>query len=160
MLIMFIMILSMNEIIININFYINCFSWFPCKDILKFWFNTIFKGCLRRSVEININIVDKSIIHKLNKVWREKDSPTNVLTFPFIIPILKSLPMHTDIIICLELLKNESILLKKNIKDYWVYIMIHSFLHLIGYDHTNDKLEKKMIKAEKHFLNILGFNYN
>ncbi|WDI78719.1 rRNA maturation RNase YbeY [Candidatus Purcelliella pentastirinorum] len=146
----------MNKIILNIKFYIDYPSWFPCKNILRFWFNTIFEKYSKRIIKITLCIVNKSISRKLNKIWRNKNNPTNVLTFPFIIPTFKVLPIYSDIIVCSELIKNESLLLKQSVKNYWAYIIVHSSLHLMGYNHSNFKLENKMKKAEKYFLNLLN----
>ncbi|AXN02013.1 endoribonuclease YbeY [Candidatus Purcelliella pentastirinorum] len=146
----------MNKIILNIKFYIDYPSWFPCKDILKFWLNTIFEKYSKRIIKITLCIVNKSISRELNKLWRNKDNPTNVLTFPFVIPVFKILPIYSDIIVCSELIKNESLLLKQSVKNYWAYIIVHSSLHLMGYNHNNFKSARKMKKVEKYFLNLLN----
>lgn len=110
--------------------------------------------------EITLRFVDLVEIHTLNLNYRDMDKPTNVLAFPSQVPaeIILEKPFLGDVIICPEVLKNESTELKKSLESHWYLILIHGILHLLGYDHIKDEDTAIMQSLEIKLLAEYGFN--
>ncbi|MCX7830886.1 MAG: rRNA maturation RNase YbeY [Acidobacteria bacterium] len=100
--------------------------------------------------EISLIFCSKSKIREINKKYRQKDSATDVITFPY----SNAGNFIGEIIICQEVAEENSkkygVPLEKEIKK----LLVHSILHLLGYDHHNDK--GKMARKEKIILKSLG----
>jgi probable rRNA maturation factor len=95
----------------------------------------------REAAELTLRLVDESEITHLNHTYRKKNKPTNVLAFPAAYPkdIELEYPLLGDIIICPNVLKDESEAQNKPLAAHWAHIVIHGVLHLLGYDHINDE---------------------
>ena len=100
--------------------------------------------------EISIALIADAEIHVLNRKYRGKDKPTNVLSFPDNGPA----PLLGDIVIARETLISEAAAAGNSLQDHFSHILVHGFLHLQGYDHDNDKdaaimeaLEIKTLRA-------------
>ena len=79
--------------------------------------------------ELSIALVDDAKMATLNKYYREKDGPTNVLSFPADAPLLG------DIVLSYETIKREASDKGVSFADHMSHLLIHGFLHLQGYDH-------------------------
>lgn len=113
--------------------------------------------------ELTVTLSHDSKIKILNKHYRSKDKPTNVLSFPmfdrlFDIPTGAGQVPIGDIIIAFETIKRESIEQNKTLSDHFTHMLVHGFLHLLGYDHMNDKDAKSMESLEIKILKKLGIN--
>ena len=99
---------------------------------------------------------EKKII-KLNKSYRNINKTTNVLSFPYLTKNSKNENFLGDVIFSSETIANEAKQENKSIENHLIHLLIHSVLHLLGYDHeTNDKaliMENLEIKILKN-LNI------
>ena len=110
---------------------------------------TILKSVSSRSLELII--CENEYIQQINNQFRQKDVPTDVLSFPIDNEIvLKNLPLGT-IIISINFVKEKSKQLGHTQFDEFCLLFIHGLLHLIGYDHECDngehrKEEEKLIK--------------
>ncbi len=107
---------------------------------------------LHQDAELSILICGDATIRQLNDQWREKDKPTNVLSFP-------NEPdgvLLGDIIVSLETTAREAALENKSLKDHFSHLMIHGFLHIFGYDHENDTEAEEMESLETEILKGLG----
>lgn len=101
------------------------------------------KAVLGEKYELSLVFVSPAFSRKLNKKWREKDKPTNILSFP----LSKN---SGEIFICKDVAKKEAKNFEKNLKEFIIFLFIHGMLHLKGLDHS-----KKMENLEqKHFLKI------
>ena len=115
------------------------------------------------SPELTVTLSHDSKIQILNKHYREKNKPTNVLSFPMFDDI-SEIPANAgqvpigDIIIAFETIKREAIEQNKTLPDHFTHMLIHGFLHLLGYDHMNDKDAKSMESLEIKILKKLGIN--
>ena len=94
---------------------------------------------------LSVHIVDAQAIHQLNKEYRSKDKPTNVLSFPAPIPA-GSATFLGDLILCPEVIIREAKEQHKAIADHWAHMLIHGTLHLLGYNHEQ-KDETKVMEA-------------
>jgi probable rRNA maturation factor len=111
------------------------------------------------SAELTIRLVAPAEMVYLNTTYRNINKTTNVLAFPCLLPeeIELECPLLGDVIICPEVVAEESAQAKKNIQEYWSHIVIHGVLHLLGYDHIEDKDALIMQKIEITLLAELGY---
>ena len=108
--------------------------------------------------ELSIVIAGDKTLHSLNKQWRDKDKPTNVLSFPSedIAVGEEAGMMLGDIVISLETTKREAALENKTFEDHLSHLIVHGFLHLFGYDHETDEEAEQMESLEIKILSELG----
>lgn len=105
--------------------------------------------------EVLLRIVSPAESQDLNQHYRHKDYPTNVLSFGFEASPGLDLSYLGDIIICHQVLKDEATAQHKKLLHHYTHLLIHGFLHLLGYDHMNDadrmKMEALEIKLLREF---------
>ncbi len=101
--------------------------------------------------EISLLITDDETIHQLNKEYRQKDRPTDVLSFPMEDDI-----MLGDIVISLDTAKNQAQEREIGLEREIAFLFIHGLLHLLGYDHeTSVEDEKEMFALQEEILKKL-----
>lgn len=111
--------------------------------------------------EIGIACVDLAESHELNLQYREKDKPTNVLSFPSDIPeemlnLLDAEPLG-DLVICIPVVLQEASEQQKTPIDHFTHLLVHGVLHLLGYDHETSEAEAEEMEAlEIEILKKLG----
>ena len=99
--------------------------------------------------ELAIVLTDDSTIRKLNRAWRGKDEPTNVLSFPAAPPSSRGAPrLLGDIVIAYETIAREALSERKSFRHHLAHLAVHGFLHLAGYDHEADDEAEAMEKLE------------
>ena len=122
---------------------------------------------VRRMTEVSVTFTDNEKIRVLNREYREKDAPTDVLSFPLIdwdseneIPDDGSsfFPLALgDIIISLEKAHAQAIEYGQSLIREVTFLAIHSTLHLLGYDHeTSPEDEKEMFGIQDIVIGMLG----
>ncbi|USE38358.1 rRNA maturation RNase YbeY [Endozoicomonas sp. SCSIO W0465] len=111
----------------------------------------------RQEAEISLLIVDEEEGAELNRQWRGKEGPTNVLSFPADLPAELELPLLGDLIICVPVVEQEAIEQKKSLSSHWAHMMVHGTLHLLGYDHIDDQEAEEMESLETEILAQLGY---
>ena len=99
---------------------------------------------------------DKKII-ELNDLYRQKKLPTNVLSFPSLTE-RKNKIFLGDIIFSAETIFKEAKRDKKSFNDHLIHLFIHSFLHLVGYNHNTEDKAKIMEKLEIKMLKNLNID--
>lgn len=105
--------------------------------------------------EISLLVTNDETIHSLNKEYRQKDKPTDVLSFP-----MEDDVMLGDIVISLDTAKKQADERKINIDREIAFLFIHGLLHLLGYDHeTSTEDEKEMFSIQEKILKKL-IDYN
>lgn len=107
--------------------------------------------------EVTIRIVDEAESQQLNFDYREKDKPTNVLSFPFQCPPGIELPLLGDLVICAQVVAHEAQQQQKTLQAHWAHMVVHGCLHLLGFDHINDADAEEMEAEEIQILQGLGF---
>jgi probable rRNA maturation factor len=90
-------------------------------------------------------------MRKLNAEWRGKDKPTNVLSFP-----AARGPLLGDIALAAETVAREARLADKPLEDHIAHLIIHGFLHLLGYDHEVERQAEEMEALERSALSRMG----
>lgn len=111
------------------------------------------------AAEVTLRIVTIDEMAKLNLAYRHKQGPTNVLSFPFVVPedISVDIPILGDIVICAEVVNHEANEQGKSPSAHWAHMVVHGIFHLLGYDHETDQQAQVMETLEIETLNILGF---
>jgi probable rRNA maturation factor len=105
--------------------------------------------------EISVTFCDDAEIKALNAQWRGKDKATNVLSFPTPGPLLAR-PLLGDIVIAHETVALEAVEQEKTLRDHTGHMVIHGFLHLIGYDHETAAEAEAMESLERRIASRLG----
>ncbi len=95
-------------------------------------------------------------MQQFNKQYRDKDAPTNVLSFPIETPAEIDFTLLGDIILCSEVIKNEAQQQSKSEASHWAHMVVHGMLHLQGYDHIDNDEAEEMEKLEIEILQRLG----
>lgn len=98
--------------------------------------------------ELSIRIVDAEESQQLNRDYRGKDKPTNVLSFPFESPVPLQPRLLGDLVICAPVVTAEAAEQGKAELNHWAHLTIHGCLHLLGYDHINDDEAEQMESRE------------
>jgi probable rRNA maturation factor len=102
--------------------------------------------------EIAVVLADDVLVQDLNNKYRGKNQPTNVLSFPS-----SAFPTELgDIILALETVEKEAREQHKTFRNHTIHLLVHGFLHLLGYDHIEEKDAKKMESKEIKILKKLG----
>ena len=109
--------------------------------------------------EVSVRIVDAGEIHALNREYRGKDKPTNVLSFPA--GEVEGLPADVprllgDIVICAEVVRAEAVQQGKVAAEHWAHMLVHGTLHLLGHDHETDAEAAEMEALEARILSDFG----
>lgn len=108
--------------------------------------------------ELLIRIVDKVEIQNLNKTYRHKDKPTNVLSFPYDLPIEIDESILGDVVICTDVVANEAKVQNKTFDHHLIHMAIHGTLHLLGFDHIEESDANKMENLEIKVLEKMGIS--
>ena len=109
-----------------------------------------------KKISLSILLSDNKRIKKLNKSFRNKDKPTDVLSFPFEKKLnLKKNTYLGDIVISYEFMNKPKNLTSLDFKNKVIKIFIHGFLHLLGHDHVKLKDFKKMSKEEEKIFKLV-----
>ncbi|MEE4244633.1 MAG: rRNA maturation RNase YbeY, partial [Kangiellaceae bacterium] len=93
-----------------------------------------------------------------NSQYRQKDKPTNVLSFAADIPNYIESDLLGDLAICAVVVEQEALVQNKKLSDHWAHLTVHGCLHLLGYDHIEDSDAEKMEALEVTALRKLGID--
>ena len=108
-----------------------------------------------KKVILTVLLSNNKKIKQLNKKFRKKDKPTDILSFPLGKKISKSITYLGDIIISYDFINKPKSLNIFQFKDKLAKIFIHGFLHLVGFDHIKVSEFKKMSKEELKIYNLV-----
>lgn len=104
------------------------------------------------AAELTIRTVDITESQSLNSTYRGKDTPTNVLSFPFDATIPLPVRLLGDLVICVPVMTSEADEQGKPVLDHWAHLIIHGTLHLLGYDHIDEHEAEHMERLEADIL--------
>lgn len=105
---------------------------------------------------MTIVLTDDAHQQVLNRDWRQIDKPTNVLSFPQIEPFEPLAGLIGDITLARETLEREAEEMGIGFSDHFTHLVVHGFLHLLGYDHIDDDEALQMEGLETQILATLG----
>jgi len=107
-----------------------------------------------RAGELSVALSNDKQVQALNRDYRNKDKPTNVLSFP----VAEPAPLLGDIVLALETVQREATEKSISFEDHLTHLVIHGFLHLQGYDHEKDEDAEIMEAVEISALNELAID--
>jgi probable rRNA maturation factor len=131
-------------------------SGLPSVAKFRHWARTALAG-RRREAEVAIRVVDAAESRALNRRYRARDKPTNVLSFPAELPPELELPLLGDLVICREVVEAEAAAQGKPVEAHWAHMVIHGTLHLLGLDHETEAEADAMEAIEVELLAELGW---
>lgn len=106
--------------------------------------------------EVTVRFVDSDESQALNRDYRDKDRPTNVLSFPFEAPPSIDLPLLGDLVICHAVVAREAHEQDKSLTAHYAHMVVHGTLHLLGYDHIEENEAVRMERLEAEILARFG----
>lgn len=119
-------------------------------------------------VSVSVKLSDNAEVHVLNREWREKDKPTNVLSFPMLdddeidalLDGTYNAPeiMLGDIILAYGICADEAAEKGISIADHATHLLVHGMLHLLGHDHIDDEEAEAMEALEVKALASMGLH--
>ena len=147
----------------------------PSESEFITWLNQVFLTLTIDEKEITIRVVDEPESQQLNYQYRSKNSPTNVLSFPFEMPDFIGLldnddqnqsasladadfNLLGDLVICAPVVAREAKEQNKPFLHHWAHMVIHGTLHLLGYDHIDDDEAEHMEALERQILQQLAID--
>ena len=137
----------------------------PTEKVLSYMKSAANKALLHEGVptediEVSVTFVDMNEIRELNKMYRETDKTTDVLSFPQF-RHSKDIPKGEkatlgDVVICTEQALIQAEEYGHSAEREIVYLFVHSMFHLLGYDHLNEEEKQEMRKAEEDMMIEIG----
>lgn len=115
-------------------------------------------------VEVAVRLTDDAEVHTLNRQYRSKDAPTNVLSFPMVQPDLIEVLSDSDdgevllgdIVLAAQTVAREAADKQVSVADHAQHLIVHGLLHLLGYDHADDATAGHMEELERSACRTLG----
>ncbi|HEY9200287.1 MAG TPA: rRNA maturation RNase YbeY [Gammaproteobacteria bacterium] len=159
----------------------------PPRTQLQHWAEAAWQGDAHTDVEVALRIVSAEESRQLNRDYRGKDKPTNVLSFPmqmdeWHLPAdlspddltpddvladdrhseeLSASDAHWqilgDLAICAQVVVEEAQQQRKSLQAHWAHMLVHGMLHLQGYDHIEEDEAQRMEQLEIQIMQQLGF---
>jgi probable rRNA maturation factor len=132
------------------------------KSVIKKAILAAAKAASTGAAELAIVLSNDSGIQALNRDWRGKDQPTNVLSFPAAPAVVRGgkaqvpSPYIGDIVIAYQTTAREAVAEDKPFDHHLAHLAVHGFLHLLGYDHENDRDAETMENLERRILRRLA----
>jgi probable rRNA maturation factor len=144
----------------EIAFAVNAGTWPDGLDAIA---ETAIRAALEKSeaemvgvAEVSVVLTDDAEQRELNKQWRGIDKSTNVLSFPQLEPFSPVSGLVGDIILAEETLRREAEEMGISFEAHFTHLVVHGFLHLLGYDHIEDEDAEEMEGLETEILAGLG----
>ena len=133
----------------------------PSAVSFRKWVAAALKGRIREA-DLAVRIVDEKEGCSLNHHYRGKDYATNVLSFPADLPegLPKGvkMPLLGDLVICAPVVAREAAEQGKSLAAHYAHLTVHGTLHLLGWDHEDDKEADAMEQLEREILADLGID--
>ena len=127
----------------------------PAAISFRRWAAAALDGRIREA-DLAIRLVDDREGRSLNRHYRGKDYPTNVLSFPADLPEGVKLPLLGDLVICAPVVAREAAEQNKKLHAHYAHLTVHGILHLLGWDHEDDREAECMEQLEREILATLG----
>jgi probable rRNA maturation factor len=145
---------------LSIAFSVNAEGW---PDGLEAIAETAIREALKQSgaemvgvTELSVVLTDDAEQRELNRQWRGMDKSTNVLSFPQVEPFAPISGLLGDITLARETVEQEAAELGVTFEAHFTHLVVHGFLHLLGYDHIEDEDAEEMEGLETDILATLG----
>ena len=135
----------------------------PAATSFRRWVAAALAGRIREA-DLAIRIVDEKEGRSLNHHYRGKDYATNVLSFPAEIaegvkmPKGFKMPLLGDLVICAPVVAREAKEQKKKLAAHYAHLTVHGTLHLLGWNHEDEREAEAMEQLEREILAELGID--
>lgn len=107
--------------------------------------------------ELSLVLGDDTFLQSLNYRYRNKNQPTNILSFPAEDEVMPGIPrLLGDVVLAFETMHLEAVAQEKTFADHFQHLFVHGFLHLLGHDHQDETEAAFMAALEIDFLSSLG----
>ncbi|HRO88519.1 MAG TPA: rRNA maturation RNase YbeY [Chiayiivirga sp.] len=123
----------------------------PAAVSFRRWVAAALQGRIRRA-DLALRLVDEHEGCALNRHYRGKDYPTNVLSFPAELPPGVELPILGDIVLCAPVVAREAREQGKILAHHYAHLTVHGVLHLLGFDHIDPREAEAMELLERQIL--------
>jgi probable rRNA maturation factor len=110
-----------------------------------------------QATAVCVRIVDSAESRRLDREYRGKDKPTNVLSFPASPEELVSTGALGDLVVCAPVVAREAREQGKTLGAHWAHMVVHGTLHLLGFDHEKARAARVMEALEVEILRGLGY---
>lgn len=127
----------------------------PHAAAIRCWVRAALQN--RQEAQLTVRIVDETEGAELNRYWRGKQGPTNVLSFPCEGLEQVAPGLLGDIVVCAPVVAREAQEQDKELRAHWAHMLIHATLHLLGHDHQAPAETAQMEKLETDILANLGY---
>ena len=133
----------------------------PAAVSFRKWVGAALAGRIREA-DLAIRIVGTKEGRALNRHYRSRDYATNVLSFPADIaegvklPKGVTMPLLGDLVLCAPVVAREAREQKKPLADHYAHLTVHGALHLLGWNHEDDREAECMERLEREILAELG----
>ena len=145
---------------LSIAFAVNAEGW---PETLEAVAETAIREALKQSeaevtgvTEVSVVLTDDAEQRELNRQWRGFDKSTNVLSFPQIEPFAPVSGLLGDITLARETVAKEAEEMGVSFEAHFTHLVVHGFLHLLGYDHIEEEDAEEMEGLETDILATLG----
>ncbi|GEL78313.1 rRNA maturation RNase YbeY [Tenuibacillus multivorans] len=123
---------------------------------------------VNEAAELSVTLVQNETIQEINRDYRGKDKPTDVISFALeeqgeneLDIVGEDLPEHLgDIIVSVEQAQDQAEEYGHSFNRELGFLVVHGFLHLLGYDHQTVEEEKEMFERQEHILQEFGLKRN
>ena len=111
------------------------------------------RAALEHDARVTVRVVGGTEARTLNRGFRGKDYPTNVLTF-----VMSEAPrLEGDLALCAPVIAREARAQRKNVAAHYAHLVVHGVLHLQGYDHETGREARAMERRESKIVTRLGY---
>lgn len=125
----------------------------PSLEVLQQAISLVCQTFNNNKGEVTLRFVDESESQALNACYRDKDKPTNVLSFPAELPDFIPSDLLGDLVLCHSVIVAEAKQQNKPLDHHYIHLCVHGTLHLLGFDHIDDDEAEIM---EQHEITLLA----
>ena len=149
---------SQNEMTVDLELQIaTSAKTLPHPAQFKEWISVVLTNRISDNTELTIRIVDEEEIINLNYRYCNKNTSTNVLSFPVNFDSNIEYNILGDIVICASVVELQAKQQNKELLAHWAHMVVHGALHLLGFDHQNKSEAEEMERLEIELMQQLGF---
>ncbi|GAB4197686.1 MAG: rRNA maturation RNase YbeY [Wenzhouxiangellaceae bacterium] len=134
-------------------------SGVPAPVRVRAWVEAVL-AAEQRDGAVSLRFVDEAESESYNSQYRQRQKPTNVLSFPALtppgLPPEAGAPPLGDLLICVPVVQREAQEQGKAVIDHFAHMVVHGLLHLLGYDHIDAEQARLMEARERSLLAVWG----
>lgn len=132
---------------------VNYFDENDYNELIHHVLTTALRSLQLPKKEINVILVDNNQIQELNRQYRDKDVPTDVLTFPD-----GNYNNLGDVFVSIEMCEKQRITYGHSFNRELGFLLVHGLLHTLGYDHQTEEQEEEMMEIQEKILRKANLN--